>query len=96
MTDKNDYEKAFQDFYAAVANDRHFRFIRVPRDDRQHFWRFCFNEAIQDRESGRREESTGTQLARLFLLGRESASGKPEIQRVERIYFNSVGNTESD
>lgn len=96
MMDKDDYEKAFQDFYAAVTNDRHFHFIRVPKNDRLYFWRFCFNEAVQNRESGRREEGTGTQLARLFLLGRESASGKPEIQRIERVYFNSVGDIEND
>ena len=40
--------------------------------------------------TGRRQEGKGTELAKLFLLGYESATGKQVIQRIERVYINSI------
>lgn len=87
MTDE-ERNKVFYDFYEAVNNERHWDCLRLPPDIE--FWRFCFNEALENRMTGRRQEAKGTQLAKLFLLGHESATGKQIIQRIERVYFNSV------
>lgn len=84
-----EYEKAFYSFYEAVINERHWDSLRLPRDI--DFWRFCFNEAANGRMTGGRLETKGAQLAKLFLLGYQSATGKQIIQRIERVYFNSVG-----
>ena len=94
MMDKEEYEKAFYDFYEAIQKERHWDGLRLPRDIE--FWRFCFNEAINGRMTGRRHEAKGTQLAKLFLQGYQLATGKQIIQRIERVYFNSVGDIEND
>lgn len=83
-----EYNKAFYDFYEAIRNERHWDRLRLPSDIE--FWRFCFNEAINDHMTGRRQEAKGTELAKLFLLGHESATGKQIIQRIERVYINSI------
>lgn len=88
MMDKEEYEKAFYDFYEAIQKERHWDCLRLPRDIE--FWRFCFNEAVNGRMTGRRQEGKGTELAKLFLLGYESATGKQVIQRIERVYINSI------
>lgn len=97
MSDNNDdfdHNKAFYDFYDAAVKSRDWDFFRLPPDIA--FWRFCFYEAISDRLTGGRQEDKGTQLAKLFLLGCESASGKKIIQRIERVYINSVGDMQDD
>lgn len=96
MMDDREKTKVFYDFYEAVKDNRHWNFIRVPKNDAFGFWLFCFNEAIAGRMTGRREECAGTELAKLFLLGYQSATGKQIIQRIERVYFNSVGDMKSD
>lgn len=94
MMDKEEYDKAFYAFYEAVINERHWDSLRLPRDIE--FYRFCFNEAAAGRMTGGRLEGKGVQLAKLFLLGYQSATGKQIIQRIERVYFNSVGDMEND
>lgn len=88
--DKEEYNKAFYAFYDAVNNERHWDCLRLPRDIA--FWRYCFNEVVTGRDGGggARQEGKAIQLAKLFLLGYESATGKQVIQRIERVYFNSV------
>ena len=46
--------------------------------------------------TGGRLEGKGVQLAKLFLLGYQAATGKQIIQRIERVYFNSVRDMEND
>lgn len=94
MMDKEEYEKAFYAFYEAIINERHWDSLRLPRDIA--FYRFCFNEAVAGRMTGKRLEGKGVQLAKLFLLGYQLATGKQIIQRIERVYFNSVGDMEND
>lgn len=86
--DEEEYNKAFYDFYEAIQKERHWDGLRLPPDIE--FWRFCFNEAINGRMTGRRQEAKGTELAKLFLMGYQAAAGKPIIQRIERVYFNSI------
>lgn len=89
MTDE-EYNKAFYDFYDAVKDERHWDFIRVPKYDRLGFWRYCFESAIRGSDGCNRYEVKGVQVARMFLLGHESATGKQIIRRIERIYINSI------
>ena len=85
---EEEYNKVFYAFYDAVNNERHWDCLRLPRDIG--FYRFRFNEALENRMIGRRQEVEGAELAKLFLLGYQSATGKPIIRRIERVYFNSV------
>lgn len=89
MMNEEEYNKVFYAFYDAVVKSRDWDCFRLPPDIA--FWRFCFHEAVDGRLTGGRQEDKGTQLAKLFLLGYESASGKKIIQRIERVYINSVG-----
>ena len=75
--DNEEYNKAFYDFYEAVNNERHWDCLRLPRDIE--FWRFCFNEAMESRMTGGRQEDKGTQLAKLFLLGYQAASADERL-----------------
>ena len=85
-----EHQKAFHDFYEAVAYDSNWDFIKVPRHDRLRFWRYCFENAVRGSDGGNRYEVKGTQVAKIFLLGYESATSKQVIQRTERVYINSI------